>query len=62
MSAANRWRSADGRFAARLVHLNAGWRWWAFEVNTGDDLELGLSSDGYGTLDEAQAAVGKVAR
>lgn len=62
MNNENRWRSADGRFAARLVHLGAGWRWWAFEVKTGFDAEHGLSTGGYDTLGAAQSAVGRVGR
>jgi len=45
------------RFAVRLVHFNAGWRYWAFEVSTGFDAEHGLSPDGYGSMELAQAAV-----
>ena len=49
------------RFAVRLVHFNAGWRYWAFEVNTGSDAECGLSPDGYGSMEAAQAAIKEVA-
>lgn len=45
-----KWRSPSGRFAVRLVHLAAGWRYWAFERFTGADDELGLSADGYTSM------------
>lgn len=42
-----------GRWAIRLVHLNAGWRYWVFEHSgAGDE----LSPEGYPTAAEAFAA------
>lgn len=41
-----------GRWAIRLVHLNAGWRYWVFERHCGER-ELG----DFSTEAEAQAAV-----
>lgn len=50
------------RFAIRLVHLTVGWRYWAFERRTGYDVEVGLDPNGYGTLEEAEAAVQEASR
>jgi len=44
-------------FAVRLLHLAVGWRYWAFHRHTGYDTEYGLSGKGYGTEEEAWAAV-----
>lgn len=52
-----RWRSPDRRFAVRLTHLARGLRYWAFEIQTGHDVALGLASDGYGSMVEAMCAV-----
>jgi hypothetical protein len=57
-----RWRSKCGRFAVRLVHLNAGWRYWAFDRNTGEDVEVGLREDGYESMAAARRAVAKLAK
>jgi hypothetical protein len=45
------------RFAIRLVHFNAGWRYWAFDAHTGYDEEYGLSPNGYGTREEAEKSI-----
>lgn len=52
----------NGGFAVRFVHLSLGWRFWAFEVATGFDVERGLSADGYESRSEAMAAIAKAVR
>ncbi len=47
-------------FAIRLVHFNTGWRYWAFHSATGEDVERGLSADGYDCLKAAMRAVKRV--
>ena len=32
------WRSPSGKYAVRWIHLSIGWRFWAFERNTGEDV------------------------
>lgn len=44
-------------FSVRLVHLNNGWRYWAFMRATGEDDEHGLCVDGYGSQEAADAAI-----
>lgn len=46
-------RSADGRFAVRICHLNAGWRWLAYDHQA--DPRGGHFGD-YASKEEAQAA------
>ena len=50
------------RFAIRLIHLNVGWRYWAFERHTARDVEVGLDPNGYPTQEAAEAAVLAVAQ
>jgi len=45
------------RFAIRLVHLNVGWRYYAWERHTGYAEEVGLDPNGYPTLEAAEQAV-----
>jgi hypothetical protein len=52
------WFETD--FAVQLVHLTEGWRHWAWHRETGEDAKIGLREDGYGTEDEARAAIHRV--
>jgi hypothetical protein len=49
-------------FAVRLVHMNNGWRFWAFHVSTGADVEFGLRADGYESEAAAMRAIAKAKR
>jgi len=53
-------RFSDGVFAVRLVHFNAGWRYWAFRRQDGADIECGLSANGYESMSAAKAAIRRI--
>ena len=60
--AETRWLSPCGRWAVRLSHLAVGGRrFWAYNRHTGGDHEHGLDPAGYATMQDAKAAVAKVA-
>lgn len=52
-----RFRSDDGRYAVRLVHLYVGWRYWAFRLPDCEDVEAGLDPEGYQSMSAAKDAI-----
>lgn len=46
-----------GNFSLSIVHMNAGWRVWVRHTATQNDVEYGLSENGYPSLEDAKTAI-----